>query len=169
MRCYLPSLYKPPRVDSRSYLRRMETCQPVQACNCFRQTLSLHHHLLAVSLVRDPSPLGQMHQQPRPPPATTSPANSEQTNPTKTNNPRDRGSPSQGSGEDSREPRQNVPSPTEISQLYQVIRVGPIFTASKTKANVSGDRISIPKLPWSSYTLESILLLPTRKVLTSRE
>jgi hypothetical protein len=79
-------------------------------------------------------PPGQMHQHPRPPPVTASPANSEQTNPTRTNNPRDRDSSTQGlgSGEDFSSPGKNVAPPnpaTEISRLNQVIQVRSMLTA----------------------------------------
>ena len=69
-----------------------------------------------------------MHQHPRPPPPSASPATSEQTNPTRTNNPRDRdiealkmaGDTTQGSGssEDFGATRQDQP----IDRLNQVIR-----------------------------------------------
>lgn len=76
-----------------------------------------------------------MHQHPRPPPATASPANSEQTNPTRTNNPRDRDvealrttSPlTQGSGssEDFASARQDQPVDNpgvQMQRLNQVIQ-----------------------------------------------
>ncbi|EHY60092.1 autophagy protein 13 [Exophiala dermatitidis] len=76
-----------------------------------------------------------MHQHPRPPPVTASPANSEQTNPTRTNNPRDRDlqalrttSPlTQGSGssEDFANARQDSPADNpgvQMQRLNQVIQ-----------------------------------------------
>ncbi|EXJ93078.1 hypothetical protein A1O3_01634 [Capronia epimyces CBS 606.96] len=76
-----------------------------------------------------------MHQHPRPPPVTASPANSEQTNPTRTNNPRDRdiqalrtNSPlTQGSGssEDFASARQDQPADNpgvQMQRLNQVIQ-----------------------------------------------
>ena len=73
-----------------------------------------------------------MHQHPRPPPAMASPATSEQTNPTRTNNPRDKEWENQGSGsgEDFSSPRQNMalPNPSaEITRLNQVIQVSMLF------------------------------------------
>lgn len=64
-----------------------------------------------------------MHQHPRPPPSSASPANSEQTNPTRTNNPRDRTPSTQASGssEDftgAREPDQAA----SMQRLNQVIQ-----------------------------------------------
>lgn len=87
--------------------------------------------------------LGDMHQHPRPPPVTASPANSEQTNPTRTNNPRDRDSQTQGSGlsEDFASPRQNVSaanSTTEVSRLNQVIQVSALSPAYGTTVNAFG-------------------------------
>jgi autophagy-related protein 13 len=76
-----------------------------------------------------------MHQYPRPPPETASPANSERTNPTRTNNPRDREvqnlrneSPhtqNSGSSEDFATARQEQPADNpgaEIQRLNQVIQ-----------------------------------------------
>ena len=76
-----------------------------------------------------------MHQYPRPPPETASPANSEQTNPTRTNNPRDRDvqnlrndSPhtqNSGSSEDFAAARQEQPADNpgaQIQRLNQVIQ-----------------------------------------------
>lgn len=76
-----------------------------------------------------------MHQHPRPPPTTASPASSEQTNPTRTNNPRDRdiqalrtNSPlTQGSGssEDFAAARQDQPADNpgvQMQRLNQVIQ-----------------------------------------------
>ena len=67
-------------------------------------------------------------------------ANSEQTNPTRTNNPRDRDSQTQGSGlsEDFASPRQNVSAPnstTEVSRLNQVIQVSALSPAYGTTVN----------------------------------
>lgn len=74
-----------------------------------------------------------MHQHPRPPPATASPANSEQTNPTRTNNPRDRDlqalrtiSPTtQGSGssEDFAATRQDQPNDNPLAQMQRLNQV----------------------------------------------
>lgn len=74
-----------------------------------------------------------MHQHPRPPPATASPANSEQTNPTRTNNPRDRdlqalrtNSPlTQGSGssEDFAGARQDHPADNSAGQMQRLNQV----------------------------------------------
>ena len=76
-----------------------------------------------------------MHQYPRPPPETASPANSERTNPTRTNNPRDRDvqtlrvdSPhvqNSGSSEDFATTRQEQPADNpgaQIQRLNQVIQ-----------------------------------------------
>lgn len=76
-----------------------------------------------------------MHQYPRPPPETASPANSERTNPTRTNNPRDRDvqnlrndSPhtqNSGSSEDFAAARQEQPADNpgaQIQRLNQVIQ-----------------------------------------------
>ncbi|KEF51561.1 uncharacterized protein A1O9_12478 [Exophiala aquamarina CBS 119918] len=74
-----------------------------------------------------------MHQHPRPPPVTASPANSEQTNPTRTNNPRDRDlqalratSPTtQGSGssEDFAATRQDQPNDNPLAQMQRLNQV----------------------------------------------
>ena len=75
-----------------------------------------------------------MHQHPRPPPFTASPANSEQTNPTRTNNPRDRdvqalrgtASPlTQGSGssEDFGNGRQDQPADNPAAQMQRLNQV----------------------------------------------
>ncbi|KIW62973.1 hypothetical protein PV04_09857 [Phialophora macrospora] len=74
-----------------------------------------------------------MHQHPRPPPVSASPANSEQTNPTRTNNPRDRDvktlrttSPlTQGSGssEDFAAARQDSPADNPIIQMQRLNQV----------------------------------------------
>lgn len=74
-----------------------------------------------------------MHQHPRPPPVTASPANSEQTNPTRTNNPRDRDvqalrthSPlTQGSGssEDFGSARQDQPADNPDAQMQRLNQV----------------------------------------------
>ena len=74
-----------------------------------------------------------MHQHPRPPPFTASPANSEQTNPTRTNNPRDRdvnalrtASPlTQGSGssEDFGNGRQDQPPDNPAAQMQRLNQV----------------------------------------------
>lgn len=76
-----------------------------------------------------------MHQYPRPPPETASPANSERTNPTRTNNPRDRDvqnlrndSPhtqNSGSSEDFASAKQEQPADdpgAQIQRLNQVIQ-----------------------------------------------
>jgi autophagy-related protein 13 len=76
-----------------------------------------------------------MHQYPRPPPETASPANSERTNPTRTNNPRDRDvqnlrndSPhtqNSGSSEDFASAKQEQPTDNpgaQIQRLNQVIQ-----------------------------------------------
>ncbi len=74
-----------------------------------------------------------MHQHPRPPPVMASPANSEQTNPTRTNNPRDRdvqalrtGSPlTQGSGssEEFANGRQDQPADNPAAQMQRLNQV----------------------------------------------
>ncbi|KIW14711.1 hypothetical protein PV08_07495 [Exophiala spinifera] len=74
-----------------------------------------------------------MHQHPRPPPASASPATSEQTNPTRTNNPRDRdvqalrtNSPlTQGSGssEDFAAARQEQPADNTVGQMQRLNQV----------------------------------------------
>ncbi|KAK5321264.1 autophagy protein 13 [Exophiala xenobiotica] len=74
-----------------------------------------------------------MHQHPRPPPASASPANSEQTNPTRTNNPRDRDSQAyrtnspltQGSGssEDFAAARQDQPADNTAGQMQRLNQV----------------------------------------------
>ena len=74
-----------------------------------------------------------MHQHPRPPPFTASPANSEETNPTRTNNPRDRDvqalrttSPlTQGSGssEDFGNGRQDQPADNPAAQMQRMNQV----------------------------------------------
>ncbi len=74
-----------------------------------------------------------MHQHPRPPPFTASPANSEQTNPTRTNNARDRdvqalrtNSPlTQGSGssEDFTSARQDQPADNPVAQMQRLNQV----------------------------------------------
>ena len=74
-----------------------------------------------------------MHQHPRPPPITASPANSEQTNPTRTNNPRDRDvqalrnkSPlTQGSGssEEFTSARQDQPADNPVAQMQRLNQV----------------------------------------------
>lgn len=74
-----------------------------------------------------------MHQHPRPPPTTASPATSEQTNPTRTNNPRDRdlqalrtNSPlTQGSGssEDFTSARQDQPADNPVVQMQRLNQV----------------------------------------------
>ncbi|KIX03787.1 uncharacterized protein Z518_07340 [Rhinocladiella mackenziei CBS 650.93] len=74
-----------------------------------------------------------MHQYPRPPPATASPAISEQTNPTRTNNPRDRDvpslrtnsplSPGSGSSEDFTTARQDQPADNPVVQMQRLNQV----------------------------------------------
>ncbi|KAK5956750.1 autophagy protein 13 [Knufia fluminis] len=65
-----------------------------------------------------------MHQHPRPPPATASPANSEQTNPYRSNNPRDRTPSTQASGssEDFVTTRQEPDTAASMQRLNQVIQ-----------------------------------------------
>ncbi|KAK5287370.1 autophagy protein 13 [Exophiala xenobiotica] len=74
-----------------------------------------------------------MHQHPRPPPASASPANSEQTNPTRTNNPRDRDSQAyrtnsplthgSGSSEDFAAARQDQPADNTAGQMQRLNQV----------------------------------------------
>jgi hypothetical protein len=75
-----------------------------------------------------------MHQHPRPPPATASPASSERTNPERTNNQRDRDRDTPPAENFSRQPQDRTDSgddsssspnlAAEVTRLNQVIQVG---------------------------------------------
>ena len=62
-----------------------------------------------------------MHQHPRPPPVTASPANSERTNPTRTNNQRDRTAQGSGTSEasDTNPPEQSSNAMSKLDQIVQ--------------------------------------------------
>lgn len=94
-----------------------------------------------------------MHQHPRPPPATASPANSEQTNPTRTNNPRDRDghllrtvSPvnhGSNSSEDFGSARPDQPADTTASQTQRLNQVIQNFHTKATLI-ILHSRVDLP-------------------------
>jgi autophagy-related protein 13 len=94
-----------------------------------------------------------MHQHPRPPPVTASPANSERTNPTRTNNPRDRDlnalrtnqalPQSSGSSEDFASARQDQPADNPVAQMQRLNQVIQNFH-TKSALIILQSRVELP-------------------------
>lgn len=97
-----------------------------------------------------------MHQHPRPPPATASPASSERTNPERTNNQRDQdrdtppaedfSRPSHERADGSDDSSSSSNSAAEVARLNQVIQVGSSPHVETNSSSDISDRISTPKL-----------------------